>query len=201
MNLVFEIWFFDLAIMRRLNHAFDFAPFAKFFFLCIFTLFVAFRDTTYVHEFDDDAFFDVLWSLYCLEINEIIDVEFEFFEIWSFIVFARGWITLINWFNFLFTCDWILFIFSSMIFSMRASISDDFIFFTSCVAFTLCEICAFCTLYALCVESAFCIFRFTFSILFSFEFEFKFIKLLQWFNSFKNFRLDAFWFDFAKFTA
>ena len=66
--------------MRRLNHAFDFALFAKFSISCIFTLFVVFRDTICVYEFDDDVFLDVLRFLYCLEIKEITEVEFEFFE-------------------------------------------------------------------------------------------------------------------------
>ena len=88
-KLIFEIWYFDLAIMRQINHAFDFALFAKSFFSCIFTLLVVFRDTTCAHEFDNDAFFDVLWFLYCLEIKEITEVEFQFFEFCSFIVFTR----------------------------------------------------------------------------------------------------------------
>ena len=79
-ELMFEIRFFSLTIMRLLNHAFDFARFAKSFFSCIFTLFVVFRDTTYVYKFNDDVIFDALWSLNCLRIKEIVEVAFEFFE-------------------------------------------------------------------------------------------------------------------------
>ena len=57
-ELIFEIRFFDLTIMRLINHAFDFAFIAKSLFSFIFTLFVVFRKTTYTHEFDEDAFFD-----------------------------------------------------------------------------------------------------------------------------------------------
>ena len=46
--------------MRLINHAFDFALFAMFFFSIIFTLFVVFRDTTCAYKFEDDAFFDAL---------------------------------------------------------------------------------------------------------------------------------------------
>ena len=57
---IFEIRFFNHTIMRLINHAFNFTLFAMFFFSCIFTLFVIFRNTTCVYEFDNDAFLDVL---------------------------------------------------------------------------------------------------------------------------------------------
>ena len=88
-ELIFEIRFFGLTIMRLINHAFDFALFAKFFFLCIFTLFVVFRNTICAYEFDDDAFFDVFWSMNCLRIKRIIEVAFEFFELWLFTILMR----------------------------------------------------------------------------------------------------------------
>ena len=196
-EFIVEIWFFDLAIMRLINHASNFALFAKFFFSCIFALFVVFRDTTYAHEIDENAFFDAFWSLYCLEIKDFRVFEFEFSEFWTFeidVVFDRDWINFIIWFNFSFKCDWIFLIFSSRIFSMRTSILDDF--FISCVVFSLCRFCVFCVL---CAKSTFCMPRSTFLILF--QFEFKFMKFLQWFRSFKIFRIDAFWFDFARFSA
>ena len=78
----------------------------------------------------------------------------------------------------------------------------DFILFISYVVFSLYRFCAFCVL---CAKSAFCISRSTFSIFFSFEFkfelEFKFIEFPQWFTSSRIFRIDAFWFDFVRFSA
>ena len=88
--LIIEIWFFDFAIRRLLNYTSDFAVFAKFFFSCILALLVIFRDTTCIHEFDDDAILDAFWSLYCLRIKEIRELEFEFFESWFSAVFLRG---------------------------------------------------------------------------------------------------------------
>ena len=57
--LIVEIRFFDLAIIRLLNHVSDFADFAKSFFSCILALFVISRDTTCAHKIHKDAFFDI----------------------------------------------------------------------------------------------------------------------------------------------
>ena len=74
-ELIFEIRFFNLTIIRLINHTFDFELFAKFFFSCIFTLFVVFRNTTCVYKFDDDAFFSFflfLLSVYNLKDYNIV---------------------------------------------------------------------------------------------------------------------------------
>ena len=91
----------------------------------ILALFVVFRDTTCTHEIDQDAFFDAFWFLYCLEIN---DITFEFCAIWTLNVDVRDWIKFIIWFNFVFKCDWIFLIFWSVVFSIRTSMLDDFLF-------------------------------------------------------------------------
>ena len=58
-ELSFKIRSFNVIILRLINYAFEFALFTKFFFSCIFTLFVVSRDTTCFYKFDDDVFFDV----------------------------------------------------------------------------------------------------------------------------------------------
>ena len=91
------------------------------FFFCIFTFFVVFRDIIYAHDVEDDRFvFD-----FCLDINEIV---FTFCEVWSFVFDVRDWIKFIIWFNFLIRYDWIFLIFSSIVFSIRISMLDDFFF-------------------------------------------------------------------------
>ena len=147
---IVEIWFFDFAIMRLLNHASNFVVFAKFFFSCILTLLVIFRDTACVHEVEN-AFFDAFWSLCDLEtIN--IRLELEFFDLfWTIdviVVFVHDWIKFIISFNFWFNCEWIFFIFSSIVFSIRISMFCEFTFSRLCVAISLCNFCVFCTLCA-----------------------------------------------------
>ena len=118
-ELMFEIRFWDLTIMRLFNHAFDFALFVKFFSSCIFTIFIVFRDTICVYEFDVAAFFNAIRSLYYLRIKQIIELEFEIFEIWLSTILMHDWIKFNIWFNLESRYNWIFFILVSMNFSMR----------------------------------------------------------------------------------
>ena len=98
--LIVEIWFLNFAIIRLLIYAQDFVFFRKFFFSCILALFLIFHDITYTYKLDDDVLFNAFQSLCCLEIKEIWEIKFEFFESWFSTVFGRGWIKFIIWFNF-----------------------------------------------------------------------------------------------------
>ena len=115
--------------MRLVNYAFDYALFAKFFFSCIFTLFVVFRDTTCVYEFEDDEFVDELCTLNCQRMKRIIEVQFEFFEFWLCTIFVCDWIKFIIWFNLESRYEWIFLILSLWI--LPCAISWSFAFFVN----------------------------------------------------------------------